>query len=93
MNLEAAGEPLLVTFSPGGKRAQAFDREQDGRSLRFENAGDGRMVDLATRSTWDVVTGECQEGTLKGRQLTPRAGTLSYRETWRSFFPKGKIEP
>ena len=91
VNLDAAGQSVLVTFSPEGQRAQAFDREHDGKTLRFESDGAEGMRDLGTGSTWDAVTGKCVKGQLKGRKLTLRPGTISYREAWRNFFPKGQI--
>ena len=91
MNLDAAGEAVVVTFAPEGQRAQAFDRKLGEKIFKFETAGNGRMTDRTTSSTWDAVTGECVAGKLKGKKLMLRPGTISYRQAWKAFFPKGKI--
>lgn len=91
LNLDAAGESLLVTFGREGQRAQAFDRKLGEKVIRFEAAAEGKMKDTGTSSTWDAVTGECLVGTLKGKKLKLRPGTISYRKAWRAFFPEGKI--
>ena len=49
------------------------------------------MKDAATGSRWDVVTGKCVAGQLKGKRLRPQPGTISYREAWKTFFPKGEL--
>ena len=72
MNTEAAGEAVLVTFARNGSRARAFDRNVNGRPARFTATGNGRMTDSATGSTWDVITGECLWGPMKGSCLTER---------------------
>lgn len=90
LNLEALGEPVVVTFADAGKRAQAFDPRVEGKRLRFEPAAAGRMM-AADGSVWDAVTGECLAGELKGRNLRPRAGLISCRRAWRVFHPEGAL--
>ncbi|NNC90527.1 MAG: DUF3179 domain-containing protein [Akkermansiaceae bacterium] len=91
MNLQAGGNPILVTFADAGNRAQAFDPSLDGEVARFETAGQGRMKDTRTGSLWDAVTGVCLHGVHKGKKLAPRPGTISYRKAWRAFFPKAEV--
>jgi hypothetical protein len=75
INLKAGGEDVLVTFAREGAEAQAFRPVVKGRFSRFTLAGNGRMTDSATGSTWDAMTGECLSGSMRGiRPLTRTNG-------------------
>ena len=81
MNLEAGGEAVLLTFARDGSEAQAFDPLVNGKVARFTVAGNGRMTDNATGSTWDAVTGECLLGAMKGTRLAERHDKVAYRKS------------
>ena len=78
MNMEAGGEAVLVTFARDGSEARVFDPLVDGELLRFTVAGNGKMTDSATGSNWDVITGECLWGAMKGACLTERPDKMAY---------------
>ena len=90
-NFESAGHLVLVTAGEKGTRARAFNRKLKGGVCSFSAAGQGVMTDDRTFSRWDVATGECLEGKLKGTVLTILPGTLSFRSAWQEFFPEGRI--
>lgn len=74
MHMEAAGEAVLVTFDRAGRTSRSFSPLVDGRLVRFVPAGGGKMKDSASGSVWNIVTGECESGPLRGKRLTPRTG-------------------
>jgi len=81
MNMETGGEAVLVTFAREGSEAQAFDPLVNGKVSRFTLAGNGRMTDSATGSTWDAMTGECLAGPMKGTCLAERHDKVAYRKS------------
>ena len=80
-------KPLLVTFYAGSNAPYLFDRTVDGKPLTFESR-DRKVLDTATRSEWDYATGRCLRGKLRGKQLTPLPGIVSFRRAWERFHPK-----
>lgn len=82
-----AGRKLLVTFEASGSAPYLYDRRVGGTALTFQFRR-GRILDAKTGSLWDAETGRCVAGTMKGQQLTPLAGIISYRRAWRSFHPE-----
>ena len=84
---------FVVTHSKAGGSVQAFDSRIDDKKLTFQ-ASDGeaeQISDAESGSTWDVVTGKAVGGPLKGKQLTPVSGTISFTRAWRAFFPDDPI--
>jgi hypothetical protein len=79
MNMEAGGEAVLVTFAWDGSEARVFDPLVNGGLLRFTVAGNGKMTDSATGSNWDVITGECLWGAMKGARLIERLDKVASR--------------
>jgi len=79
--------PLLVTFEADSSAPYLFDRRIDGKPLTFEFRNRS-VVDTATGSVWDHATGKCLRGELKGKQLTPLPGIISFRRAWERFHPK-----
>ena len=90
-NFESAGHVVLITAGEKGVRARAFNRKLKGEILVFSASGKGVMTDDRTSSRWDVVTGECLGGKLKGTVLSVLPGTISFRTAWEAFFPEGRI--
>ena len=88
--LATQGKFLLFTFLDTGKRAQSFSRAIDGKPLDFRlGPQKGTMLDTQTQSTWNLATGACTKGKLRGRQLKVLPGTVSYKRAWEKFFPDG----
>ena len=67
-----AGEAVLVMMDRAGKTSRSFSPMVDGRLVRFASAGNGKMKDNATGSLWNVLTGECEQGAMKGKRLEVR---------------------
>lgn len=84
MHMEAAGEAVLVAFDRAGATSRSYSPVVDGRVVRFSNAGGGKMKDSATGSIWDVGTGECERGELKGKRLAVRPGGRTMVRSHRS---------
>jgi len=53
----------------------------------FHRAGDFLMKDLATSSTWSLISGHATDGPLKGRQLQGLELLRLKEPHWRSLFP------
>ncbi|MBW3597884.1 MAG: DUF3179 domain-containing protein [Planctomycetes bacterium] len=87
VNDEFAGKPLLIVFVQGSSTALAFDGRYNGHTLTFSNVG-GELIDDRTGSQWDPASGKGVAGQLKGAQLTPEVGVVSYRRAWRDFHPQ-----
>ncbi len=90
-NFEAGGHLLLATAGSRGIRARVFNRRIKGEVYSFSEARRGVMTDDRTSSRWDVATGECLDGKMKGAVLNVLPGTVSFRSAWRDFFPDGRI--
>ncbi|CAI8428454.1 MAG: Uncharacterised protein [Rhodospirillaceae bacterium] len=61
-----------------------YDRSLDGRSLSFERAGDGTIIDTETGSSWDHF-GRCTKGKLKGKALRLIQSYQQYVRGWITF--------
>lgn len=80
VNDTVAGVPLAVVLDPDDpERWSVFSRvlDHDGRRTEIELALDGNdIIDLATGSIWDPVTGRAVDGPLMGGML-PRLPALT----------------
>ncbi len=81
---------LLATFDKAGMAIHLFDPQIEGRSLNFEVVDERLMVDRQTKSQWELSSGRCVDGELKGEMLTQRVGIMSYRFAWENFHPDSK---
>ena len=82
--------PLLVVFDSPSSTAFLFDRRVGDRTLRFD-IKDGKLLDDETKSVWNAHTGQATAGPLKGQQLTPLAGVVSFRRAWMIFHPTTRL--
>ncbi len=69
--------------------ATVFSSVLDGKSLTFKKKND-LFVDIQTTSIWDI-TGQCIEGKLKGKILTPEAHGNHFAFAWLAFYPESEI--
>jgi hypothetical protein len=94
---DVVGEPAVaVTFCPLCNSAVAFDREVDGRVLRFGVSGLLRNSDLvmwddATESLWQQITGEGVVGELAGESLKLIPASVVAWEDFRERFPGAMV--
>lgn len=93
------GVPLALAYCTLCGAAIAFDaRGADGAPLRFGSSGllhrsNKLMVDAATRTLWNQLTGEPVLGPLaaEGRALRVLPVVLSSWETWRRRHPQTRV--
>lgn len=84
---------VLVTFDPASSAPYLFHRTLfngkmgNKKVLMFELKG-GKLVDQQTGSEWNRSTGIAIAGRLKGQQLTPLPGIVSFKIAWTNFYPK-----
>lgn len=105
MNDRVGGQEIVVLHIPGALSAVdqsiiaesrdvgqvgVFDRQLDGQQLTLTAAGIDRFVDQETGSTWSV-TGHAIDGSLAGRQLTPRAHVVVFWFAWAAAYPQTRI--
>ena len=78
---------LVATYDPAGAVIRLFDRTVDDQTLTFSKSEGLIMEDDATGSQWELMTGQCVSGELKGKALTPMPGIMSFRKAWKKFHP------
>lgn len=81
---------LLVVFDSPSSTAFLYDRRLTDRTLSF-GMHDGKLLDNETKSTWNAHTGQATAGPLKGQQLKPLAGVVSFRRAWKIFHPTTRL--
>lgn len=79
-------QSLLVTFDAKSSAPYLFGREVDGKTLEFAFR-ERKLVDGGTGSEWDLTTGRAVSGAMKGKQLKPLPGVISFRKAWEKFHP------
>jgi len=91
MRNELLGDkPVLVVFDEKSFTARIYERELDGRALRFHLV-DNQLTDRETRSTWDAVAGLAVAGPLKGKRLPPLPAMVSSASAWKTFHPNSTV--
>ncbi len=106
VNTKVGEEPTLILWKPGVTSAldgaeiatskdvgaaAAFDRDLDGRTLKFE-VRDDRIVDTATSSAWNVF-GRAVSGPLEGQQLSSADAFDTFWFDWAAFHPGTLVWP
>jgi Protein of unknown function (DUF3179) len=104
VNLELAGEPVLVVWRSGATSAldrrsiaasrnvgaaAVFSRRVGGRVLSFHTAA-GKVADTQAASTWDPF-GRAVAGPLTGTRLAPATAMDSFWFDWAAFHPDTTI--
>ena len=85
--------PLLVVFDAESATGALFKRSLGGKTLSFKkNPRSDRkglsLVDDATGSVWEGLTGKTVEGPWKGRQLEAHPATPSFWFGWVDHYPQ-----
>ena len=84
--------PLAVVYDPARQSAYLYHREAAGRGLTFrQGLREGTMVDLETRSRWDIRTGQAVRGRLRGEELTRINAPLVFWFAWSSHYPDTQV--
>jgi hypothetical protein len=87
VNVDADGLPLVIAFEPESTSLRLYLRRAGDRVLTLEAAGLERLRDRETGSMWDRSSGLAVAGTLRGEQLQPHVGIVSFRRAWLAFHP------
>lgn len=64
----------------------AYHRQVGGQLLTFR-AGDGKLFDKETGSTWDLTNGLATDGPLRGQGLTAVPSMSAFDWAWEDFYP------
>ncbi len=88
--------PLLVAFEKESATVMAFTRRVEGRIFSFKRTQMTEkkglfLVDDATGSVWDGLTGRAIQGRLKGQKLEPFPVTPAFWFGWVDHYPKTEI--
>jgi len=88
--------PLLVAFEEESAAGKAFTRRVKDQILSFKRAQLKEkkglfLVDDATGSVWDGLTGRGIQGRLKGQKLEPFPVTPAFWFGWVDHYPKTEI--
>lgn len=90
------GDSILVVFEKESATGMVFARKVQGRTLTFRRTEiKGKngffLIDDATGSFWNGLTGKAVQGPLKGQKLNPRPVTPSFWFGWVDHYPKTMI--
>jgi hypothetical protein len=66
-----------------------FNSDVDGRTLTFIHTGN-LFVDNETNSSWNFV-GECVDGSMKGKKLTPEVYGLDFAFAFLAFHSEAVV--
>jgi Protein of unknown function (DUF3179) len=90
VNDQVGNMPVLLAHSSANNTTTAFSRKLRGRTLTFESAELGTLLDKETRSKWTMY-GECTSGPLKGAKLEKLTALPSFWFSWAQFFPETAV--
>jgi len=87
---------LLIAFDSESGTASIFDREVDGKTLRFKDVGrqeEGYLViqDTETDTVWHALSGQAISGKLSGSALEKLPGHMTYWFSWKDYYPSTKV--
>jgi hypothetical protein len=86
VNDRVGGDEVVLLYNPRADAVTAFSRTLGERTLRFERQATGDLIDLETRSRWNVY-GECLEGALEGQRLKGLIAVPQFWWSWVVFNP------
>jgi len=89
LNSDCGSRKVLAGIDKKSGTAVLFDRTLDGKVLTFQWT-EGRLIDKATGSTWDLLTGVATEGPSKGQHLKQLSGFLSDAFAWDRYHPESQ---
>lgn len=78
--------PILAVMDRLSFTPALYSRRVGSRDLNFQ-LDDGELVDVETKSTWDLLTGLAVDGELNGQQLASLPGFTSDAAAWSLYFP------
>ena len=91
VNDVVAGVEVAVVIDPADPdRWSVFSRRLGDRTVELA-VRDARLVDRATGTEWDPVTGRALDGELEGRVLGQLPGFTSFPDDFRTFWPESEI--
>ena len=87
---------LLIAFDSDSGTATVFDRQVDGKTLRFKDVGrqaEGYLViqDAETDTVWHALSGQAISGELLGSTLDKLPGHMTYWFSWKDYYPDTEV--
>lgn len=91
INDVVAGVEIAVVSDPQDpQRWRVFSRRLDDRVVELEQRS-GQIVDVATGTQWDVVSGVARQGPLVGDALNVLSGFTAFPGDFDTFWPEGRM--
>lgn len=92
VQVEHDGVDLAAVYDPIWQTIHVYQRSAGGRTLTFRPGADPlRIVDLETRSRWDIRTGTAVSGRLRGEQLLRVEAPLVFWFAWSAHHPDSEV--
>ena len=94
VDIELAGEPLVVFYSRAEETTAVFRATLHGRRQAFRLRRDGKQTvleDVETGSQWSPLEGRAIAGPLKETRLEPVPYQQSYWYAWSAYRPRTRI--
>lgn len=90
------GTPLLVVFDAESATGVVFWRNFEGKNLTFKKDPPSHrkglsLIDDATGSVWEGLTGRAIQGPLKGKYLERQPATPSFWFGWVDHYPQTEL--
>lgn len=87
---DAVGEVPIAVYAQADHLIRVWSRTVDDAVVKLEADGN-RLVDPATGTVWNAVTGQGVSGPLAGRPLPPVAWASSFDWAWEDFHSGARI--
>jgi hypothetical protein len=91
VNDQVGETPILVVFNEESATGVVYDRRVGDQELSFSIAEDLILVDEATSTRWDGLTGEALDGPLAGERLNRLKSTSSFWFGWKDWYPETRV--
>ena len=90
LNDSLDSKPVVVAFDERSVTARLYSRKLNDKILEFDFV-DNQMIDTATKSHWDPVSGKCVFGEHLDKRLQPLPAFISFFDAWKRFQPESKF--
>lgn len=93
VNFYSGLKPLVALYDKRLDVARVFVRNVwEGRTPALFTLQDGKLLDVQTRSEWNV-DGRCVQGNLEGASMEQKFGIYAFWFAWASFNPETELVP
>ena len=92
VNAVLGDQALVVAIDEARGTSVAYDRRVAGRTLEFApRLRNGRLRDVSTGTTWELISGRGVSGPMKGERLQSLHYVNAYWFAWSDFYPDTEL--